>query len=136
MIFKVEERLPLSDTFLEDYCDGKDFQTHPVFSVDSGALQIMAYFDEVEVCNPLRSHSIVHKVGKRHLYLHRTYWIKSNVCTVGVFMYSLGNIHPKHRSQLKTLQIFALVETPILNRYGFQKILHRFVHDMNELSSV
>ena len=57
-----------SDSVLEDFCDGSAFKTHPIFSVDTTALQIIAYFDEVEVCNPLGSHATVHKVGKR-LYL-------------------------------------------------------------------
>ena len=51
-------------------------------------------------------------------------------------MYTLGNIHHRHRSQLKALQVFAIVETPVLNRYGFRKVLQQFVADINELSKV
>ena len=48
---------------LGDYCDGSLFQTHPLFSVEPHALQIMLYFDELEVCNPLGSSAKVHKLG-------------------------------------------------------------------------
>jgi len=52
------------------------FKNHPLFSQDPCALQIVAHYDELEVCNPLGSH------------------VKSN--KVGVVSYTLGNVHPKH----------------------------------------
>lgn len=45
---------------LSDYCDGKAFQAHPLFSVSCGALQITLYYDE-EICNPLGSKRKKHK---------------------------------------------------------------------------
>ena len=38
---------------LGDYCDGSDFQKHPLYSHEKNALQILLYYDEVEICNPL-----------------------------------------------------------------------------------
>ena len=38
-----------NDGLLEDYCDGSAFKEHPLFSVDPTALQIMLYYDDVEV---------------------------------------------------------------------------------------
>ncbi len=55
-----------SDGFLTDYCDGSFFKSHPLFSVCPHALQIIAYFDELEICNPLGSHSGIHKL---HMYI-------------------------------------------------------------------
>ena len=49
--------------FLADYCDGSCYKSHPLYRKDTTALQIIAYFDEVEVCNPLGSHAGVHKIG-------------------------------------------------------------------------
>lgn len=40
------------------------FQTHPLFSKDPSGLQIMLYYDDVEVCNPLGSKAKIHKLGK------------------------------------------------------------------------
>ena len=52
-----------SSDLLIDYCDGKVFMKHPLFSVNSKALQIFLYFDEVELCNPLGSKAKIHKLG-------------------------------------------------------------------------
>lgn len=49
---------------LSDYCDGKIFKKHPLFSVHSEALQIFFYFDDLEVCNPLGSKAKIHKISK------------------------------------------------------------------------
>lgn len=53
-----------ADDFIGDFCDGKLFKTHPLFKDAPKSLQIIAYFDEVEVCNPLAGHAGVHKLGK------------------------------------------------------------------------
>ena len=37
-------------SILEDYCDGTQYSEHPVFSADNHGLQIMLYYDHVEVC--------------------------------------------------------------------------------------
>jgi hypothetical protein len=47
---------------LGDYCDGTDFANHPLFSRDQHALQIILYYDECEMANPLGSS--LHKLGK------------------------------------------------------------------------
>ena len=51
------------DGLLGDFCDGSLFRSHPLFQNSTEALQIITYFDEVEVCDPLASHSGVHKLG-------------------------------------------------------------------------
>ncbi len=56
-------RPQLGSDVIFDFCDASLFQAHPLFSTKANALQIVAYFDEVEVCNPLGSHSNVHKLG-------------------------------------------------------------------------
>ena len=52
---------------IEDFCDGNIFKQHAKFSNDPYALQILAYFDEIEVCNSLGSHV---KNTKEHCYIH------------------------------------------------------------------
>lgn len=49
---------------LEDFCDGQNFSTHPLFSIEAKGLQIFLYYDEVKVCNPLGSRVKVHKIGE------------------------------------------------------------------------
>lgn len=53
-----------NDDLLCDFCDGDIFARHPLFSNDPTALQLLVYFDEVEVCNPLGSRANQHKLGK------------------------------------------------------------------------
>ena len=74
-----------NDGLLEDFCDGARFKSHPLFFVDKCALQIVAHYDEVELCNPLGAHVKKHKVG--------------------LVAYTLGNVHPKYRSKLKLTQL-------------------------------
>lgn len=49
---------------MEDICDGECFKSHPLFSVTGcDGLQILFYYDDVEVCNPLQSSRLKHKLG-------------------------------------------------------------------------
>ena len=52
-----------TDGLLGDVCDGILFKTHPLFGEDPLALQLLIYFDEVEVVNPIGAHRGVHKLG-------------------------------------------------------------------------
>lgn len=49
--------------YMKDFCDGKRFQSHPLYSVQSKGLQIFMYYDDVEICNPLGSKRSIHKLG-------------------------------------------------------------------------
>ena len=53
-----------SSDLIIDYCDGELYNSHELFCHDNSALQLIAYFDEVEVCNPLGGQSGIHKLGK------------------------------------------------------------------------
>ena len=48
---------------LSDYCDGKRFHENQLFSTNPVALQLMLYYDELELCNPLGSRRKKHKIG-------------------------------------------------------------------------
>jgi len=53
-----------SDDVLVDYCDSVAAQTHPLFGKDLRAIQLLLYYDEVELCNPLGSSRKKHKIGE------------------------------------------------------------------------
>lgn len=53
---------------LQDYCDGSEYRKHPLFAVDPNFLQIILYYDDLEVCNPIGSKRIIHKLGMPYLY--------------------------------------------------------------------
>jgi len=50
-----------------DICDGEVFKENDVIKDDHTAIQIIAYYDLVEVVNPLGTRTNKHKLGK-HLY--------------------------------------------------------------------
>ena len=52
-----------SPNTLIDFCDGSAFNEHLLYSKDHKALQIVLYFDELEICNPLGSRKKKHKLG-------------------------------------------------------------------------
>lgn len=53
------------DGLLSDYCDGLVYKSHPLFSASANipCLELMLYYDDAEVCNPLGSRSKKHKLG-------------------------------------------------------------------------
>lgn len=57
-----------TEGILGDYCDGKKFKEHPLFSIDSSALQLILYYDELELCNVLGSRRKKHKIGKLNIH--------------------------------------------------------------------
>ena len=101
------------DGVLRDYCDGKFFKEHPVFQSDKRAIQLVAYYVEIELCNPLGSSNKKHKVGCLFL--------------------SLGNIHPSKRSLLSSMFLVAIGSSRAINKHGINKFLKVFVKDVNEL---
>ena len=56
---------------LSDYCDGALYKSHSLYSANTQnpALEVTAYYDDVEVCNPLGSRAKKHKLGMYVDYL-------------------------------------------------------------------
>ena len=50
------------DGILADFCDFPKFKSHPLFGKKPNALQILLFFDECELCNPLGSFRKKHKL--------------------------------------------------------------------------
>ena len=53
---------------MEDFCDGLQFKAHTLYTCEPQSSQIMLYYDEVELCNPLGAAKKVHKVGMFIMY--------------------------------------------------------------------
>ncbi|XP_028416974.1 uncharacterized protein LOC114541188 [Dendronephthya gigantea] len=102
-----------TDGYMRDFCDGQLYRCHPLLLRNPQAIQIILYYDELEIVNPLGS-----KTGKHKL---------------GAFYYTLANIHPEHRSQLQAIQLVALVTVPLVKKYGIDAILEPFMNDLKEL---
>ena len=102
-----------ADGVIENYCDGSRFKSHPLFSKEPNSIQIIAHYDELELCNPLGTRVKEHKIG--------------------IVFYTLGNIHPKFRPSLKAINLAICVRYPLIEEYGINKILEPFVHDLSVL---
>ena len=113
---------------MKDYCDGETFSTHPLFSVKSNALQFFLYFDELEVCNPLGSKTKTHKLGQFLIIMNF-----NSIYATGNFYFTLGNIPPKHRSKLNSIQLLAIVKTKLLSLYGMDAILQPIIRDLKKM---
>lgn len=103
------------DKRYEDYCDGEAFQNHPLFSLEPHALQVHFYYDDFGVVNPLRN--------------------KANSYKVAAFYFVLGNLSPKFRSKLSSIQLVCLCCTRLIKQYGFGKVLKPLLEDVKVLES-
>lgn len=63
MWFQVLRQHCRTGDLITDYCDGKLYKSLEFFSLNDGALQLILYFDEVEICNPLGGQNGIHKLG-------------------------------------------------------------------------
>lgn len=115
VVTEIEYDHSMTNGKLRDFCDGSFYKNHLLFSSNSSALQIMMYFDEFDVCDPLGSKSSKHKIG--------------------AFYWMLGNLDPKYRSVLRSLQLAIICPSRYLGKYGLEKVLHRFMVDINLLES-
>ena len=57
-----------SSCYLHDFRDGLLYKQHALFRVDDNALQVIIYYDDVEVANPLGSYRGQHKLGVQYSY--------------------------------------------------------------------
>lgn len=115
VVAEIENGHKSQTEFLHDFCAGKVFSSHPLFSAHVDALQIFFYFDELEVCNPLGSKAKIHNLG--------------------IFYFMLGNLSPKFRSKLSVIQLIAIVEAPVMTSYGMDAVLRPFVDDVKKLEA-
>ena len=98
---------------IKDFCDGAAYRSHPLFGTDHSALQIIAYYDELEVVNPIGSYVSKHKLG--------------------CMFFMLGNIRPQYRSTLKAINLVAVAKHEDITKYGIDVFLAPFVEDLKSL---
>lgn len=102
-----------SDNLMYDLSDGCMFKKHAFFKANPNGLQVVAYYDEVETCNPLGSSS-----GKFKL---------------GCVFFTLGNIRPMHRSGLKAIFLLVVAKSSTIKVNGIDCILKPFLDDLKTL---
>ena len=98
---------------LNNFCGGNTWKEHSLFGTVNDALQILDYFDELEITNPIGSYVNTHKLG--------------------CLFFTLGNIRPMYRSSLKAIYLVAVARSQNIDRYGMDCFLKPFVEDMKRL---
>ena len=104
-----------NDNALRDVCDGSSCKENILFSASYQHLQLLLYFDDFNVVNPLGN-----KLKKYKL---------------SAFYMTLGNIAPRFRSQNKSIYLVALCRTKLLKEYGYAKILAPVLDDIKKLET-
>lgn len=99
--------------YIRDFCDGMIFKSHPLFSCDPYALQVVGYYDDLEIVNPLGSFVKKHKLECLFIFL--------------------ANIRPELRSTLKNIHLVAVGRTQDIQAYGINVFLKPFVEDLKQL---
>ena len=116
---------------LHDFCDGNYYKRHELFSSDKPAIQLLLYYDELEVCNPLGSKRTKHKLGK---ILREEIFPLS--LFKGAFYFNIGNVHPKFRQRLSNIKLLALTKSAIINEHGINEVMKCIVEDIKKLENV
>ena len=99
---------------LSDFCHGSVYNDHDSQRKHGRFLRLHLYSDEFEVVNVLGSKRTKHKVCAFYFYI--------------------GNMEPKHRSQLQNIYLCILVRHKLLQgRYSYNQLLQRFLADLSSL---
>ncbi|XP_065891557.1 uncharacterized protein [Dysidea avara] len=103
------------DGMLQNYYDGQAFKNNDLFREHKDGIQLILYYDKVEVCNPLGSKRKIHKLG--------------------VFYYLIGNLPAKMRSKVHTMQLVAIVKKSYIDKYSMNAVLKPIVQDVKKLET-
>ena len=98
---------------LRDYTDGNFWKLQNI--CHENFIRIHLYTDELEICNPLGSKKMVHKI-----------------CA---FYFFVGNIEVKHRSTLSNIHLALLCKYSVVKKYGYKRILEPLINDINILEN-
>ena len=88
--------------YLWDFCEGSFFKSHPYFSYNPYALQIVADYNDLEVVNSLGS------------FVRKYKW--------GCSFFFLGNVQPQFRSTLSTIHLVAVGKMQDIQHYNINPL--------------
>jgi len=105
-----------SDGIKRSYADGEHCKNHSYIQRHQFVVQIILYYDELEVTNSLGSKTIIHKLA--------------------TFFFQIINLHPEISSRLASIFLVILAHADDLKKPGaMEKILTPLVHELKRLSS-
>lgn len=98
---------------IKDIRDGSCFKENEFFRVNPDALPLIAFADELEVCNPLGSGKTRHKIN----------------CTY----FTTTEIQPPLRTKVNSVQLVSLVLSRVWKKYGTPVCNKNFIDDLHDL---
>ncbi|XP_011859325.1 PREDICTED: uncharacterized protein LOC105556825 [Vollenhovia emeryi] len=98
---------------MKSVLDGQYYKSHNFFKSTPNSLAIILYYDEVEVTNPLGSHT--HKMS--------------------MFYWSLANIYPEWRSSFRAINLLAIAYYTDIVNGGLNKILDKLVSEIKVMQN-
>ena len=104
-----------SSDLLNNFCDGLVHHQHPLFSREKLSLQVILYYDDVQLCNPLGSRTTFNKLG--------------------FFYVSFVNLPIEIRSRLKSIFLLCIVKVNYILKYGYDAVLQAFFKEMQTFSN-
>ena len=99
------------DGVYSSFLDGALAETHPIFSQDPNALQIILYYDDI---------SLTSSSAKR--------------VKLGMFYFTLGNFNATFRSRVDAIYLLAIAEHEDIRSYGVDRVLTPLCEELHELS--
>ena len=113
--------------------DGTIMVENSILQGNAQALQIVGYFDEMILTNPLMSRAKKYKIG---IAFHISVHSHASNSSIGAVYFMLANLDPALRSKLEAINLVAFFESRLLDKYSLDDILKPFISDLQQLNSV
>ncbi|XP_058445734.1 uncharacterized protein LOC131426952 [Malaya genurostris] len=111
----IHKELPQNDKSICSFKDGSQFKSHPFLNKYPFALRLSLHLDDVEYLNPLGSRRIKKKMT--------------------MFSIRIQNIHSTLNASLDRIYLVMVVQSKLLKKYGYGKILRPFIDDLKKLQT-
>lgn len=111
----ISQQVTNESSIYSDFSDGSIYKNHPVILKHPSALQIVGYYDELEVCNPLGSNIKKHKLG--------------------LVFFTLTNLSPHYCSNYKGIFLLTVANVSLIEEHGIDKVLEPLVNDLKVLAT-
>ena len=105
---------------LNDICDGTIMVENSILQGNAQALQIVGYFDEMILTNPLISRAKKYKIG---IAFNISVHSHASNSSIGAVYFMLANLDPALRSRLEAINLVAFFESRLLDKYSFSSHL-------------
>lgn len=100
------------DEKMRDVCDGKYVRSHKLSLEKKNWLQVVLYYDDIEMQNPLRT---------------------SGNYKLGMFYVTFCNIPPEYRSSLHNIFVIGIAKAKDMKTFGVDRILGNFLACVSKL---